>query len=380
MDDLIYRALARHLDDMPGGFPPASSGVELRILRRLFDPEEAALAVHLTLLAEPPRVIARRAGLDVGEVSSRLEAMARKGLIYQSGSGPGDRCKYMALQFVIGIWEFQVNRLNPELIRDVNEYMEEFLEAGGWKSLPQLRTIPVGRSLHGGARALPYERAEELIRGVKRGLVAPCICRRERAIMGEGCGRLGEACLVFGGAVDIYRRNGVGRMIGRDEALDILKEAERQGLVLQPMNSRDAVNICCCCGCCCGVLRNLKKQPRPADFFSSAFRVAADPSRCRGCGLCLDRCQMEALALVEGRVVLDRDRCLGCGLCAVSCPAGALRLVRKPENEQKKVPWRSEAMFLQLARKRGRMDLVKAAGILAGSARDRLLTWKRKSG
>jgi hypothetical protein len=61
MEKDIYQKLSQHLDNLPGGFPPTETGVELRILHRLFTPEEAELALHLTLIPEEPRVIARRA-------------------------------------------------------------------------------------------------------------------------------------------------------------------------------------------------------------------------------------------------------------------------------------------------------------------------------
>lgn len=75
MEQEIYRRLARHLDNLPGGFPPTESGVELRILKRLFTPEEAKLAIYLTLLPEEPRVVARRAGIPREETARRLEEM-----------------------------------------------------------------------------------------------------------------------------------------------------------------------------------------------------------------------------------------------------------------------------------------------------------------
>ena len=81
MEKDIYQKLAHHLDNLPGGFPPTENGVELRILRRLFSPEEAELALHLTLIPEEPRVIARRTKLGIEEAAHRLEEMAGKGLI-----------------------------------------------------------------------------------------------------------------------------------------------------------------------------------------------------------------------------------------------------------------------------------------------------------
>ena len=61
----IYKRLAEHLDNLPGGFPRTESGVEIRILRRLFTPEDAEFATQLTLIPEEPRVIARRAKIPV---------------------------------------------------------------------------------------------------------------------------------------------------------------------------------------------------------------------------------------------------------------------------------------------------------------------------
>jgi hypothetical protein len=78
----IYQKLAQHLDDLPAGFPSTESGVELRILRRLFTPEKAELALHLTLFPEEAEVIASRAEIDPEEAAQRLEKMAKKGLIY----------------------------------------------------------------------------------------------------------------------------------------------------------------------------------------------------------------------------------------------------------------------------------------------------------
>jgi hypothetical protein len=118
----IYEQLAKHLDNLPGGFPSTESGVEIRILRRLFTPEEARLAMRLTLFPEESARVARSLRLPAEETARQLEDMAKKGLIYRiqpKGSPP----KYMAWQFVIGIWEFHVNSLNQDLVRDMEEYI-----------------------------------------------------------------------------------------------------------------------------------------------------------------------------------------------------------------------------------------------------------------
>ncbi|HEY45106.1 MAG TPA: 4Fe-4S binding protein [Anaerolineae bacterium] len=352
MED-VYQRLARHLDNLPGGFPATESGVELRILRRLFTEQEAALAVNLTFISEPVEVIAERVDRDVEEVAAQLEAMSRKGLIFRRRKGGVPL--YSASQFVVGIWEYHVNDLDPELIHDVNEYLPHLFQPELWREVPQLRTIPVGESVTVEHEILAYEQAENLVRERERIAVAPCICRREHQMIGEGCDKPMETCLVFGTGADYYVENGLGRYIEVDEALEILRLAEESGLVLQPSNSQRIVNICCCCGCCCQVLLALKRLPKPASLVSSPYVIAYDPDLCVGCGDCVTRCQMDALSLVGDVSVPDLDRCIGCGLCVTTCTSGSLHLVRKPLEEQAKVPSSLARTYVKLARVRGVM-------------------------
>jgi Pyruvate/2-oxoacid:ferredoxin oxidoreductase delta subunit len=352
MSPNVYEKLAQHLDDQPGGFPPTDSGVELRILRRLFTPDEAELALNLTPIPEESEIIASRAEIDAHQAAQRLEEMARKGLIY-SIEREGRPPKYMANQFIVGIWEFNVNRLDVDFIRDVQEYMPVLFDEA-WK-VPQLRTIPVGRSLTPENAVLPYEQAEQLVRAQNKFAVAPCICRREHTMIKKGCDRPEETCLIFGTAADYYLRNGLGREIDLEETLEILDSAEEAGFVLQPSNARKAVNICLCCGCCCQVLKNLKRHPQPASLVSSPFVAAVNLDTCESCGDCIDRCQMEALELDEDTVALDVDRCIGCGLCVTTCPTESLTLVRKPESEQPEVPQNMIEASIKLGKARGKL-------------------------
>jgi electron transport complex protein RnfB len=209
MEADVYRRLAEHLDDLPAGFPATKSGVELRILKRLFTEEEAELAILLSFIPEGPESVAVRARLPIAEAARRLEEMSRKGLIYRHPD-KGGGFRYSANHYVIGVWEYQVNRLEPGLVRDMDEYMDTLLFEGSWKKTPQLRVVPVGKSIPVRREILAHELAEELVGTQDRFLVAPCICRRERTMMGEGCGKLEEACLIMGAGVDYYEQNGMG--------------------------------------------------------------------------------------------------------------------------------------------------------------------------
>lgn len=361
----IYAELAKFLDGLPGGFPSTDTGVEIRILKKLFTQEEAGLAMKLSLLPEDTGVIAKRAKKNKKDTSALLKEMAQKGLVYRIEK-KGCPSLYMATQYVIGIWEYHVNDLNLDLIRDMEEYIPTLINVETWKKAPQLRTIPVGRSIPVKLDVMPYEKAEELVRSHNKFLVAPCICRKEKTMVGEGCQKPEESCLVLGGATDYYFKNGLGRMIKEEEALKILREADRQGLVLQPSNSQKIVNICCCCGCCCAVLRTIKTHPKPAELVSSAFMVEYDSDSCTNCQACVDRCQMDAIAIFDDSIKYDLDRCIGCGLCVSTCPSEAVTLVRKQKSAQPHVPKTFMEANIKLLRVRKKLDPRQMARILSG--------------
>ena len=193
-----------------------------------------------------------------------------------------------------------------------------------------------------------------LVRSRKKFAVAPCICRREHKMVGEGCEKPEETCLVFNRAADYYIENGLAREITLDEALGILDLAEENALVLHPSNAQSISNICACCGCCCQVLLAYKRHPNPSSIVSSPFRLEVKYDECAGCGDCIERCQMDALSLEDDVIAFIETRCIGCGLCTTVCPTECLTLVRVPEEDQKPVPENSFETYVLIAKARGK--------------------------
>ena len=158
----------------------------------------------------------------------------------------------------------------------------------------QLRVIPVSRSISAEMNIMPYEQAEKIIQNQSKIVVAPCICRKEQTMVGKGCDKLLEACLVFGSGAYYYEKNGLGRSISRDEALEILNKGFEAGLVLQPGNAKKPANICMCCGCCCLVLKNLNRLDEPAKVACTNYYATVSEDECTGCGNCEDICRVYA--------------------------------------------------------------------------------------
>ncbi len=348
-----YRKLARHLDNLPTGFPSTDTGVEIRILKRLFSPEESGIATALKMKFEPPAKIAKRLKTNAAELAPILETMSRKGLIFRKGRG--DERLYMAAQFVIGIWEYHVNSLDEGLVADFNEYVP-YLVKKGWakQKTQQLRVIPIDKSVVAEAAVAPYEQAEEIIREQSKIVVAPCICRKEHRLAGKGCDAPLEVCLIFSTGAYYYEENGLGRAIEQEEALSLLKKGVEAGLVIQPSNARKAANICMCCGCCCQVLKNIKALPEPAKAVRTNYFSEVDDERCTACGACSDRCPMDAIS-IEDAATVDYSRCIGCGVCVPACDFDAIRLKQKTGRDQYKPPATFARTYLKIAMERGKL-------------------------
>ncbi len=347
----IYEKLAKHLDTLPGGFPRTDSGVELKILKRLFTPEEAELAASLTMNLETAPEVAARLGRDESGLSETLESMSLRGLLYRSSRGGVNR--YMAIQFVVGIWEYQVNNLSEGLIKEFNEYVPTLVHSQLGTKTKQLRTIPVSKSISAEMKIMPYEKAEEIIRTQSKIVVAPCICRKEHAMIGEDCKKPLETCITFGAGAYYYEENGLGHSISQEEAIEILDKAVEAGLVLQPGNALKPTNICMCCGCCCQMLINVKSMEKPALYACSSFYAAVDKEECTGCGVCEERCPMDAITMDDDLADVDTDRCIGCGVCAASCEFESIAL--KEKEERWVPPGNMVETYMNIAKERGLM-------------------------
>jgi len=337
MNDKIYQKLAEHLDQLPGGFAPSETGADIRLLQRLFTPKEAELATYLSLDRLSAETIAEIAGLPLSETETHLNRMSKKGLIF-STSQENDPILYQAVPFIIGIYEFQVNKLDEDLVQIFDDYWDTIIPRMPPRTIPQLRTIPIGESIEPSLDILPYEQVNQVVKQHDRFALAPCICRRQMRIKESACDAPEESCLVFGEWADYYVQGGRGRFIDQEEVMDILAKADAANLILQPTNSKDPAAICCCCGCCCFILTSLKRFRKPAKLVSSSFYAQLDATLCNGCWDCLDRCQMDALKEDGDHVCLDSGRCIGCGLCVTICPSEALNLVRKSESGITLVP------------------------------------------
>jgi len=331
MDKNAYQELAERLNSLPNGFPPAADGSELRLLAKLFTPEEAALASKMRLTLESPSQLAQRLGGEPAQLRKTLKEMARRGLIEMGKVEAG--IGYRLIPFVVGIYELQNKWMDAELAALFeNYYMQAFGQS--LEIQPAVhRVIPVGESIRMGLEVRPYESAAEIVAGMQAWGVTECICRKQKALVGDPCDHPLEACLVMSSAPGVFDESHSTRALTQQEAMDVLHMAAQAGLVHSVSNNQQGIwYICNCCTCSCGVLRGMKDLGIANVVARSAYLCQVDADLCISCGDCVVRCQFDALSL-DIVVEVNQQRCVGCGVCTLGCQEGALTLVERAESD-----------------------------------------------
>jgi NAD-dependent dihydropyrimidine dehydrogenase PreA subunit len=190
---------------------------------------------------------------------------------------------------------------------------------------PFTRVIPVGVSITPRQQILAFDNVADIIERADTVAVTKCTCRLSM----RHCDRPLENCLQVGRAAQYTIARGSGRQISKQEALDILRQAEEAGLIHVTVNKQDVSNfICNCCPCCCQTMPVLLKYGTYV-IDPSRFTAQVDSEACTGCGVCHDRCYFGAVSWSEGEgspSLVDAKKCMGCGLCLVTCPTGAITL------------------------------------------------------
>ena len=353
LDD--YRRLAQRLDALPNGFPPSPDGAELRLLASLFTPEEAQLAAALRLTRETPEQLSERLGLPAGELKDRLRQMARKGLI-AAGRTPGG-LGFGLMPFVVGIYEAQAGRLDAEVARLFEAYFQ-----GAFHKLltvqPQVhRVVPVNENVRLGMEVRPFESASQIVHGAQAWGVLDCICRTQKALIGQPCSHPVDVCMVLAPTPGAFDSHPVIHAMTEQQALDTLRRASDAGLVHTVSNNQEGTwYICNCCTCSCGLLRGMAELGLANVVAQSAFVNQVDADLCQGCLSCLEGCQFNALQMGDLVMTVSTTRCVGCGVCIPLCPEEALTLVRRPPEEILPVP-QSESDWRAARAQARRIDL-----------------------
>ena len=331
-DDTVYRKLQEYLDSLPIDYPQTESGVEIRILKSLFTPQEAEIALKLKIIPQEARALFRpfkKKGWTLDQFSKVLLTMAKKGAINWIQNKEGIN-SYGILPLAAGFIDYQIDRLSKEFASDFDQYMDEgFMSKMLENGILQLRTVPIEKSIPMEYNISNFDEIKNIVENIKGTIyLSPCICRQLKDVQGKGCEHPQETCITIGRNPRILLEQ--GRIISKEEAFDVLRMSQENGLVICPTNAQKPFMICSCCGCSCMFLENLKKYENPARFVNSNYFISVNDDKCAGCGDCISVCPMNANKVNENMISkVDLGSCIGCGVCIPRCPENARRLVKK---------------------------------------------------
>ena len=340
MDKLVYDQLTDALNRRGGGFPAVQCEHFLGLMDTIFEEEEAKLAVMLPDTPISAEMLANQAKGSPKEVQQLLEAMAGKGILFSTAYA-GNRY-YVMLPLIPGIIENQlltgvVNNRARKIARLFDNYLAFLnkLESTGTRVFPGVpfaRVIAVDRDIPDDKTVQPYDRLLPYIEKAKHIGLVTCHCRHMYELLGDPCDKPKDVCLAIGPGALYMSEYGLGKLISKEDAYNVLKRAEEAGLVHVVSNTGKYLDfICNCCACHCENLKSLRRSADAGLAAISSFLSAVDAGQCTGCGDCILRCPMEALAIEDEVACVDSKRCIGCGLCVSACPTGAILLQPRAE-------------------------------------------------
>jgi Na+-translocating ferredoxin:NAD+ oxidoreductase subunit B len=334
--DTAYEKLIGALNARGTSMPAINCPEFFALMEEILTQHEAVIACAMPLGYSALEDIAENLKVtDLGRLDSQLETMADKGLIELKKEN--GKKVYQFLPLVPGIIEYQFMKGNTdEHSKKIAHLYRAYIKAMGSalrsaeppklvKSAPA-RKIPVDKGVTSQAAVWPYSVTKKAILDAGYIAAGACMCRHQGALLDKPCNKPSDNCMLFGETAKFAVARGFAKALTKDEAVKMLDAAEKAGLVHQYsyIPEHDYAVLCNCCSCHCSIMRGASKSPVPSQAVDAAYVIKIDDEACTGCESCIERCLMEALKMVDGKLTRDENRCIGCGLCMYVCPTEAL--------------------------------------------------------
>jgi Na+-translocating ferredoxin:NAD+ oxidoreductase subunit B len=329
---------------------PASEHL-LPSIKAFFTPEEAALLTGLPFMPTDLKELAAQKNMESASLAAKLDPLSRKGAVWRMEKGGGIFYHLNDAFFIFFRGPFSALEPGPSaraMASPLNRYFRDgLMDQLALVHTKPLRTIPIGRTVDDPRGIMPYEDAMAIVESQDFLSVSNCPCRQRKRLDPDsaGCQHPEEVCLHFGNLGRYLVGNGIGRQITKEEAKNILRMSADAGLVHAVSNrQQEADTICNCCRCSCVFFESyhILKHGKSHDF--SNYRLKVNRETCKACGLCVERCPVEALRLEDfppagnkrrkAARLVGPGRCLGCGVCVHKCPTRSLILELRPEIQE----------------------------------------------
>ena len=367
MSEAKYKKVAQAIVKV-GGLPIPISDTFLEIIKTLLGDDDEEIDMLLAFRRKSSQnleQLKKTTGLPEEKILDLTDRLAKKGFIFNQPSSTGVKVFRLLPIVNVGLFEYtfmkeleysERNKRIAELFTTLFQGIDDLIQDGYETIVPMLqkgppvdRTIPIYTNEPTGneititidkdldvptEKVIPSQKIEEVINKFDDIAVGHCFCRHHKDLEGEPCKQtdMRESCFTLGKSARHTVQQGFARMISKEEAIKILKDAVEDGLVMKVYHpnfdtSKPETSICTCCKCCCG--NSLQNAMAP--MINATYHLArVNPDLCVGCGTCVDKCVNEAIYINDdGKADRIEEKCIGCGVCAHFCPENAITLVRR---------------------------------------------------
>jgi len=350
----VYEKLAKKLDAHPSGFPRTKTGIELKLLKKIFSEEEAALANDMQWVPETVAQIVERTGRDPAKTAEMLQNMIIKGQVH--GFPMGKDFAFIGLPFIVGIYFFNAPYIDEELAKLFEDYYKSWAEGTLHNTPSYHRVLSIDKSIPLEFEVFPYEKVSTILKDAKSFGLFPCMCKLQKQQIDNSCNHPTNTCLVFSQMEHAFDNIPSIESLTEEGAYKALKDFEDAGLVHTMGNFREPNPgmefICSCCSCGCTFLRGVAELGIENSIAKSNFYAIVDNDVCTGCKTCIDRCHFKAISFENDTIQIDKARCAGCGLCVTTCEPNAINLAKKSEDEAEQTPLNIQEWTAERAKKR----------------------------
>jgi NAD-dependent dihydropyrimidine dehydrogenase PreA subunit len=351
-DDEIYQRFIEYVSNPVIGFPESEH--KWPMIKSFITPEEADFMTGFPMSATSLDKIAAQLEMDPDEALEKINALCKKGLIYEAIRGDSVRYKlFTAMEMFLRVtfWDGKDKEPTKSMAPHVNKYYMD-----GWYSQlkplphPGLRAIPINKTVEDTRTFLPFEDVMKIIDGYEYYTVSYCVCRERHRLDPdyEDSKFPAEVCLHFDELGRYIVKHGHGREITREETLEILKKAADAGLVHGLGNHQGQPDTLCNCDLdYCTMFKPYHQLGFDKSMARSNYLAQPDPATCTACGNCVKRCPMDAIQMkfstestnkFRKAVVVNTEVCIGCGVCVHKCKPKSITLKRKEEQEITRPP------------------------------------------
>ncbi|MFX0189050.1 MAG: ATP-binding protein [Candidatus Hodarchaeota archaeon] len=346
-----------------GGTPLPINETLLTILKYIINEDELDF-INLAFrrkISQTMEQLKESSKLPEDEILKKAEALAKKGVMFNQPNRQGVMVYRLLPLINVGVFEYtfmkklvfseenkKLSNLFAKLLDGLGDLVQnnyDMLISMMQKQRPIDRTVPILKNKETGKdieiivdesievpeqKVVPTQNVEELINKFDDIAVGHCFCRHHNDLLGDPCKQTDarENCFTFGKSARHVSENGFGRLVSKEEALKILKDAEEAGLIHKAYHpgfdiTRDETSICNCCKCCCGQSGHRFPTINATNYISQF-----NQDLCVGCGTCIEKCHFDSIQLNEdNKAERVGEYCIGCGLCAHFCPENAISMI-----------------------------------------------------